>query len=385
MTLEASARRDFGRRGNYLLGGLALATAIGLGAYAVLPMRFGDEVPEIGPCETETTGLAVLLFDFTKPLAGDGQVDPGAILRESALALPAGTELRIYTLSGQPAVPLAEAGRLCKPSGATPGDTDRLDCAALRSAHGSAFCARLGDIQRQVAELADATPELPVPSAHLVEAIDDVRLLFAGHPGAGHRSFHVVSDMIQHAAWYSHLAPDGSLRLDPFDDLRAQHDPVSGTEPPDANGVPAEVFYLPRQGLTEPLDRRKAHQALWQQYFASAGMPVVFTDASAMPRYLAAPPADRLTSLTPVLRQRELLRREREESARIQALVDVRSAELEEARRDAAASDRRSETLVERLLAEETEERRGIDAERAEVANLNAEIAARRANNNGTD
>lgn len=82
-----------------------------------------------------------------------------ATLRESALALPAGTEMRIYTLSGQPAVPLAEAGGLCKPAGATP--SEGLDCDAQPPPRGAAFCARLGDMQRQVAELADASPNLP--------------------------------------------------------------------------------------------------------------------------------------------------------------------------------------------------------------------------------
>ena len=373
----AYARKEIGRRGNYLLGGLALAVVIGLGGYVMLSMRTGDAVSDTGLCDREASGLAVLLFDFTKPLQGEGV--PGAILRESALALPAGTELRIYTLSGQPAGPLAEAGRLCKPSGAARGDADRLDCAALpdRNADGKTFCARLDAMQRRVDELADAVLELPVPRAHLIEAIEEVRLMFAGHPGTGQRSFHILSDMIQHAAWYSHVAPDGSLRLGPFDDLQALQHPT-GDAPRRAYGFAAEVIYVPRRGWTEPTDRRKAHQRLWQQYFASAGMAVVFRDTSVMPRYPLAPPADRVTSLTPVLRQRELLRREREQSERILAQIEAQSAELEQARRRAATDDSAAEALMESLLAEEAEERRAITAERAEITNLEAELATRR-------
>ena len=380
----AYAGKEMGRRTNHLLSGLALAAVIGLGGYVVLSMRSGDAVSDTAPCDGETSGLAVLLFDFTKPLWGEGVTRPmpGAILRNSALALPAGTELRIYTLSGQPAAPFAEAGRLCKPSGAARGDADRLDCAArpARNADGTAFCARLRAMQRRVDELADAVPELPVPRAHLIEAIEDVRLMFAGHPGTGHRSFHILSDMIQHAAWYSHVAPDGSLRLGPFDDLQALQEPT-GDAPRRTHGFAAEVIYVPRRGWTEPTDRRKAHQRLWRQYFASAGMAVVFRDTTAMGRYPVAPPADRVTSLTPVLRQRELLRREREESGRILAQVEAQNAELEQTRRLAAVGDRAHETLMESLLAEEAEERRAIDAERAEIADLQAELAARRGGN----
>lgn len=384
----AYARKEIGRRGNYLLGGLVLAAAIGLGGYVVLSMRTGDALPDTGLCDRETAGLAVLLFDFTKPLRGEGPPGPmpGAILRESALALPAGTELRIYTLSGQPAGPLAEEGRLCKPSGAAQGDADRLDCAALsdRNADGSTFCARLDAMQRRVDEFADAVPELPVPRAHLIEAIEDVRLMFAGRPGTGHRSFHILSDMIQHAAWYSHVAPDGSLRLGPFDDLQARQHPI-GDAPRHTYGFAAEVIYVPRRGWTEPTDRRKAHQRLWRQYFASAGMAVVFRDTAAMPRYPLAPPADRVTSLTPLLRQRELLRREQEQSERILTQVEAQSAELEQARRRAATDDSAAEALMEGLLAEEAEERRAIAAERTEIANIQAELATRRGGNDGRE
>ena len=380
------ARKEIGRRGNYLVGGLALAAVIGLGTYAVLSMRAGDATPGVGPCDGETSGLAVLLFDFSKPLAGEGVPGPrpGAILRESALALPAGTALLVYTLSGHPAAPLAEAGRLCKPSIAARDDADRLDCAALaaRNADGTGFCAPLDAIERRLAELADAVPELPLRSAPLVEAIEDVRRLFAGHPGSGPRSFQILSDMIHHATGYSQLAPDGSLRLGRVEDLFApQHE--TGDAPPSAYGFAAKVFYVPRRGWTEPTDRRRAHQRLWRQHFASAGMAVVFRDAAAMPRYPVAAPADPVTSLAQVLQQRELLRREREVGARVLAQVETERAELEQARRRAAADERAAEALMESLLAEEADERRAIVAERAEIARLEAELAGRGGGNDG--
>ena len=254
----AFARKAIGRGGKGLLAGGVLAAAVVFVAFALRPPAEPNTEPADNPCDAATTagtGLAVFLFDLRKPLGNAVLSVPGMILRESAVAAPGGTELRVYALSGQTTMPLAVVGRACKPS--LPDPASSIDCAAPRAHRPgeddvvAAFCADLGSMHRRVDDLARQTPELPVPNALLVEAIEEVRLVFEARSGAGPRSFTVYSDMLQHAPWYSHLLADRNWTFESFEDLHDERATVFGTPSAPTRGVTTEIYYVPRRGITE--------------------------------------------------------------------------------------------------------------------------------------
>ena len=96
-----------------------------------------------------------------------------------------------------------------------------------------------------------------------------------------------------------------------------------------------------------------------------------------MPRFAAAT-LEGSTGLGRLVEERELLRREQAENAETLALVNTRRADLEQARQSAASSDRELEERERNLLAEQAREREEIEAERAEIARLEAELATLR-------
>ena len=383
--MVAFARQTIGGRGNWLLTGAVLVAGVLLAAYVLLPTGDTGAVSRDDPCGDGTTGptaLAVFLFDFRKPLGDAVSSMPGVILGEFALAAPGGTEFRVYTLSGQRTMPLAVMGRACKPK-ATRGRAN-VDCSVTqrnpryRDREADAFCARLDTMQRGVDHLAGQVPELPVPDSLLIEAIEEARLAFAASPSAGPHSFHIFSDMIQHSPWYSHLAAgEADWNFTAFENSRRERAPVFATLPPLEPRVVTEIFYVPRRGITEQRALRDAHQRFWSRYFDSVGMAAVFRDQPAMPRFAAAT-LEGSTGLGRLVEERELLRREQAENAETLALVNTRRADLEQARQSAASSDRELEERERNLLAEQAREREEIEAERAEIARLEAELATLR-------
>ena len=384
----AFARKAIGRGGKGLLAGGLLAAAVVFVAFALRPPGDPNTASTYNPCDAATTagtGLAVFLFDFRKPLGNVLLSVPGTILRESAVAAPGGTELRVYALSGRTTMPLAVVGRACKPS--LPDPASDIDCSARRAHRQgeddvvAAFCADLASLQRRVNDLARQTPELPVPNALLVDAIEEVRLVFEARPGAGPRSFTVYSDMLQHAPWYSHLQSDGNWTFESFEDLHAERATVFGTPSAPTRGVTTEIYYVPRRGTTEQRTARDAHQRFWRRYFDSVGMSVVFRDQPTMPRFNAATLAQATDGLAQVVRERELLRHEQEENAKTLTLLEERRADLEQARQRAAASSREIEVRAAALRAEQARERQAIEVERAEIARLKAELASRHEDN----
>ncbi|MXY56755.1 MAG: hypothetical protein F4029_07215 [Gammaproteobacteria bacterium] len=386
--MVAFARKATGRRGNWLMGWMLLATAVVFGAYALYPTGDAYPVSRTEPCiGTTAGGLAVVLYDFRKPRRRPLSSMPGAILRETAATTPPGTELRAYTLTTQTAMPLSVVGRTCKPLQPA-GGSPTIDCAATdmrrqgEDTAVDAFCAGLGTMQRRVEDLARQAPELPVANAPLIEAIEEIRLVFAARSDTGPHSFHVFSDMIQHSAWYSHIATDaGDWSFTAFEESRDARAPVFTQASPAAPAVATEIFYLPRRGVTEPRAARDAHQRFWQQYFDSVGMPVVFRDQPTAPRFAASILEDSSDGLARVLRERELLRREQDENARTLAFIAGQRTKLEQARQQAASSAREFKQRENSLLEEHARERQAIEVERAEIARLQAEMAAWRADN----
>ena len=336
------------------------------------------------PCpDSPKAGLALFLFDLRKPLHANWITRPGVRLRETALALRPGSELRVYTVAAQRAAPLTRVERLCKPTARAqtpesdpPSSCDAWLLAADVDHRHALFCQRLGALQSRIDQLAAQLPAEPLQSALLIEAIEEARIELADH--AGPRSFHVFSDMMQHAAWYSHLdtAPQ-NWDFQAFDQRRRkQVSPPVATHA--ASAFPTQVFYVPRHGSTASATERAAHQVFWREYFTAAGMSVAFHDEPTMPAYAAIPHAESLGSLARLAAERERLRRAHATHQSTLARVETARSDLAQARRQAAGERRESALRLVELQDEEARERQLVASARAEIARLTAAIRARR-------
>ena len=237
-----------------------------------------------------SAGLVVFVADLRKPLAAGRSTLPGVLLGGVADRLPPETELRIYSLSAQAATPLQPVGRLCigsAPFALVDQPTVCGPAPPKRSATGEpTHCDELRAARQRLNELAASTPDRPVDSAFLVEAIDEARREFTPLRQPG--SLYLVSDMMQHAAWFSHLdtPPDAW-------DVEMILAAVSGDRdtqpvPLDAN-LAVQVFYLPRAGSTASQPLRDMHQRQWRRHFAAHGFLVAFDDQPTMSDYAFAP------------------------------------------------------------------------------------------------
>ena len=222
--------------------------------------------------------------------------------------------------------------------------------------------------------LAAAGRGAPVMDAFLVEALEDTRLELAAAPGP--KALYVLSDMIQHAGWYSHLelAPE-EWDFQRFADMRAAQTALFGPPPPPVAGLHGTLFYIPRRGVTDTGDAGTRHRAFWRGYFHDS---VAFEEQPVMAAYAAEPLMGRLTELEVATREQERLEREREQSERLREQLERENAALAEARERAAAERSALEAQQARWEADRAEEQRRMEAERAEVERLKAELEARR-------
>lgn len=359
-----------------------------VGAFVVLSSRTPGLDADLCPSRAaDLTGRTVALFDFRKPLDAEHRGLPARLLRRIAERLPERSELRTYILSGEAAEPRVFLERLCKPGAQRAGRSARpdpsgrgLDCdspgvsGAERTREMDGFCARRDALAARLDLLAAAGRGAPVMDAFLVEALEDTRLELAAAPGA--KALYVLSDMIQHADWYSHLelAPE-EWDFQRFAGLREAQAALFGAPPPPVAGLHGTLFYIPRRGVTDAVDVRTGHRAFWQAYFQG---PVAFEEQPVMAGYAAEPLMGRLTELEVAAREQERLEREREQSERLREQLRRENAALAQARERAAAERRELEAQQARWEAGRAEERRRMEAERAEVERLRAELEARR-------
>ena len=346
-----------------------------VGAFIVLSNRGPGLDADLCPGQVaEITGRTVALFDFRKPLDAEHRGLPARLLREIGERLPGRGELRTYILSGEAAEPRVFLERLCKPG---PGP----DCEDAPGASGAGrppeterFCARRDALAARLDLLAAAGRGVPVADAFLVEALEDTRLELAAAPGA--KALYVLSDMIQHADWYSHLELDPEeWDFQRFADMRETQAALFGAAPPPVAGLRPMLFYIPRRGVTDAVNARMRHREFWRAYF---GDSVAFEEQPVMAGYAAEPLMGRLTELEVAAREQERLEREREQSARLREQLRRENAALAEARERAAAERRQLEAQQARWEADRAEEQRRMEAERAEVERLRAELEARR-------
>ena len=267
-------------------------------------------------------------------------------------------------ITALPESPLAPVARLCGPRGTTPactagGWTGR---AGRRDA---LYCARLAAAVQQVGELA-ATETRPVDGAYVLEAVEEAHGELAR--ARGHRSLHIVSDMLQRAPWHSRLdGPDGLWDPGAFAERRR----TRGSSPLAHRSASAEIFYVPRAGVSDARPARDAHQAVWRGHFAALGMPATFRDQPVMPGFATAPRRAGPSRFEQLSRQRDLLEADRVARDAVRQRLEDARARLAEMRARASAeravlAERRAalenEAAVERRVAAERTSSRGAIA-----------------------
>ena len=292
--------------------------------------------------EDRIRGSSVFLVDLRKPVAADG-AGPGDLLRRITLWMGADEELRVVLLMGSSASPRGPLSRLCKPyanadlqidtakdgNGSGPRDCGDLPAQIPPDLRESAtrFCALRTALGNRLNELAaEATRDQTEPqNAYLVEAIEDIKLDLQQRPAP--HVLYLFSDLMQHAGWYSHLEVDWEdWDHTSFSELLTAQPWYFGSS---ANtGLRAEVFYLPRAGLTDQPRASRLHQEFWRDYLGKSD--VRFHVQPVSPGYAARPLMNRPDEarlaaeeraaaeelLAQIERERESLRRQQEELAR---------------------------------------------------------------------
>ena len=318
-----------------LRGLVFLATIIALIALALAfdPDAASDPTldDDLCPLDREPTASATFLVDLSKPLDPDDRALPGAVLHDLSLGLAVGTELRVFAVARAPDAPREYLGRVCKPYANSdlqvdqakdrrdrPRDCDDVPAQIPRAVRDVAkrYCARRDVLVERVDALADSAGEGPVANAYLIEALEDTALEFEER--AGPRQLYVVSDLMQHAAWYSHLDLGWQWwRFEDFATMRGKKPGAMGPRPAMMD-VDVTLFYIARHGLNDQPQPRRALRQFWREYFDPTSP--VFEEQPTMAHYDAVPlmgvrtEADRMRLM--LEQERERLDAERERQAR---------------------------------------------------------------------
>ncbi len=313
----------------------------------------------------------VALFDLQKPLGTHGAL-PGEILRQVTSRMGRHGELRVFSLAGDAFASRKLIARVCKPydnadlvaEGAKDSAVERRDCDDLPAQLPSklrerarTFCQRRDGLVGRLALQAGRARQR-VADAHIAEAIEDAQLELAG---GGDASLFVLSDLMQHAEWYSHLdrEPD-DWDYDAFAYVRATSPaPISVTAPAAPN-LDVTLFYLRRAGVTEHPRNVATHKQFWTRYFAGRVRTLTFEDQAPLLDYDHVAFDDRAAQ-----DDVERLRAEREEAQRLLREVEAEKRVLDEAREELAALEERRQAREREQLARQ---RREAEIERASPA-----------------
>lgn len=335
---------------------------------------------------------AVLLLDLGKPWNEDAAELLAETIGEVAAGLGADAELRVFALSGTAAEPRQSLDRLCKPYDerelAAGEGCGNLPAELAEREAAMQFCTRSETLQRRVGRSAARRQGASVANAYLVEAIEETSLEFAA--ASGPKSLFILSDMVQHAPWYSQAVRGAaSLSFSEFERLRGDQSRLVGPRPAPLADVDVTIFYVPRTGVTADSMQRREHKRFWQEYVADAFTTApIFHELPTMPSFEAAPFPD--LAAVPELSNAEWesLQREREEAERLLEVVERERVALEEARVAAleraeqleAEAERRELAAAAAIAAAEAEaEQRRREAAAAELAAAEraaAELAA---------
>ena len=356
-----------------LVGVVVAGVAVYLREPAQTDQRDGDLCP-IG--EGAIAERAVLLLDLRKPWNDGASAFLAQAVGDVAAGLAADAELRVFALSGTAAAPRQAVDRFCKPydgallelAGDAEDACENLPPELAERESAMRFCTRRDRLQRRIGRLA-AQHDGPVANAYLVEAIEETSLELAA--ASGPKSLFILSDMMQHAPWYSHAERDAaSLSFSEFEQLRNDQNTLVGPAPGAVADVDVTIFYVPRSGVTEESPQRREHKRFWQEYVANAfATAPIFHDLPAMPRFDAAPFSDLGSEPEAPNAEWESLQREREEAERLLEVVERERAALEEAR--VVALER-----AEQLEREAARRQRELAAAEAEAEQRRREAAA---------
>lgn len=293
--VETTAKKQGGSRGRWVLLGLLVLVGVVLVVTLVdreqtLERNLGDNL-----CPPDAAGIkasAALVVDLAKPLHNSSFVAGlvGAVTRDLGMD----EELLVYAITAPDGVANAptRVGRICKPYNNAdllfgPAKDQRgawRDCddlpaqlpPALRELAGS-FCAARDQLQTAIDALTAEAEQRQfganVAATDLVAALRDMSAALSTR--APPQKLFVFSDMLQHAARYSHFDLNWTRW--------AAAEYVGETSDSIASDLSVSIFYLPRQRLTSPLRLRNAHQQFWRKFFQ--GADVRFEDLPAAPAY----------------------------------------------------------------------------------------------------
>ena len=329
----------------------------------------------------EVSASAAFLVDLTKPVDSDHHALPRELLSNVIGDLEQDAELRVFLLNDSADAPRTELGRLCKPFSSEDlnvaskdyGSAEMRGCDELPAQItpevrelAMRFCTLQDDLEGVLAlAMRSVAGRTQVESSYLVEALEDLRIEMA--EVAVPRTLYVFSDMMQHAAWFSHLdLPWQQWSYGELARLREEQGWPSASSDQGAMGV--ELFYVPRIGSTDQPRIHRVHQRFWREYFANA--PVTFHDQAPMREYGATDLTDISSAADLALDARraaeDLLSQVRLEQERLQEERE-RLAEQEALHQEQQAERSRWEELMERraeLAQQVSEMQRGaLDAE----------------------
>ncbi len=333
----------------------------------------------------EVSASAAFLVDLTKPVDSDHHALPRELLSNVIGDLEQDAELRVFLLNDSADAPRMELGRLCKPFSSEDlnvaskdyGSAEMRGCDELPAQItpevrelAMRFCTLQDDLEGVLAlAMRSVAGRTQVESSYLVEALEDLWIEMA--EVAVPRTLYVFSDMMQHAAWFSHLdLPWQQWSYGELARLREEQGWPSAS--PDQGAMGVELFYVPRIGSTDQPRIHRAHQRFWREYFANA--PVTFHDQAPMREYgatdlMGIPSAADLAAdarraaedlLSQVRLEQERLQEERERLAEQEALHQEQQAERS-----------RREELMERRaaeLAQQGERESGAESAAADIA-----------------
>lgn len=346
----------------------------------VLGLRVQDTLHEPfaadGTCAlgSEVAHRAVFLVDLRKPLDSTYESLPGDLLGDVSKELSADTELSVFALSAYAEAPRTLIGRMCKPydngdlvveaakdRNGGEGDCDDLPAqipGSLRTG-AAAFCHQREAARRRLDALAAQARDRVATDAYLVEALDETsRDLAASSVPA---SLYVFSDMIQHAAWYSHV----DVQWDQWDFgtfATAREAQALSAEPPASPGadLQVKVFYVARAGATAGEAPQVEHKRFWASYFGDAALQ--FEDQPTMAGFDAEPLMDIPTPVELAAYERErvryhseLVERERAELEETRRALELERAEFAESKEELRQKQRRLSEQERQLVARQRE------------------------------
>ena len=368
--------------GVLVLGGLGVKKWVGF-EYPIDPATKA-KTRDADLCLTDPVGggqgTAAFMFDARKPFDRVRTDLPGSVLREVGAQLPRDTEFLVYGSVAEESANVRLIARFCKPYG-----NSELEVASAKDglgvrgcdnipsqvpaqvrANASGFCALLERAASRLVQLAASAPPTTrkIERAPLVEALEDVELDLAGRSRPS-RLF-VLSDMIQHTQWFSHLDLGlGRWETSDFADVPATVE-YYDARPEYSEFVGVEIFYVPRVGWTDRPKMRVAHKRFWDDYFRQETSLRVLP---AMEGYDVLP-------VMGLLSRDEIVEQERAELASLVQVLRSEQAGLVEKQRTLERQQANMQrTERERIAAQEASERAALEAQR-EVARL---VAARQA------